>query len=129
MCLDRAQVWHPWQSNVCLVLCDESGAIGWLVGDEGAGMRNMFTMMNNARLGAGMQGLAVAERAYQKSLAYAQERHQGTAVGAEKGTSSPIIDHPDAAFADDPAGMDRCAALPHLCQLDAARPGDVVDRR
>ncbi|MEM8925976.1 MAG: acyl-CoA dehydrogenase [Actinomycetota bacterium] len=74
---------------------DDGGAIGWLVGDEGAGMRNMFTMMNNARLSVGLQGLALAERAYQKALTYAQERQQGTAVGAERGTSSPIIDHAD----------------------------------
>lgn len=74
---------------------DNGGAIGWLIGDENAGMRNMFTMMNNARLSVGLQGLAVAERAYQEALAYAQERTQGTAVGAEKGTSSPIIDHAD----------------------------------
>ncbi len=74
---------------------DDGGAIGWLVGEEGDGMKNMFTMMNNARLSVGLQGLSVAERAYQKSLAYALERKQGTAVGAERGTSSPIIDHAD----------------------------------
>ena len=74
---------------------DNEGAIGWLVGDEGAGMRNMFTMMNNARLSVGLQGLSLAERAYQQALAYAQERIQGTAIGAEKGTKSPIIDHAD----------------------------------
>ncbi|MEM9616207.1 MAG: acyl-CoA dehydrogenase [Actinomycetota bacterium] len=74
---------------------DDGGAIGWLVGDEGDGMKNMFTMMNNARLSVGLQGLSLAERAYQKSLAYAQERKQGTAVGAERGTSSAIIDHAD----------------------------------
>jgi acyl-CoA dehydrogenase len=74
---------------------DDDGAVGWLIGEEGAGMRNMFTMMNNARLSVGLQGLALAERAYQQSLAYAQERVQGTAVGAEKGTKSPIIDHAD----------------------------------
>ncbi len=83
-------------SPTCVLAFGENeGAIGWLVGDEGAGMRNMFTMMNNARLGVGLQGLSVAERAYQQALAYAQERLQGTAVGAAKGTSSPIIDHPD----------------------------------
>jgi acyl-CoA dehydrogenase len=74
---------------------EEEGAIGWLVGDEGDGMRNMFTMMNNARLSVGLQGLALAERAYQQALDYAQERHQGTAVGAPRGTSSPIVDHAD----------------------------------
>ncbi len=74
---------------------DESGAIGWLVGGENQGMRNMFTMMNNARLSVGLQGLSLAERAYQQALAYAQERQQGTAIGAEPGTSSPIIEHAD----------------------------------
>jgi acyl-CoA dehydrogenase len=74
---------------------DNGGAVGWLVGGEGAGMRNMFTMMNNARLSVGLQGLALSERAYQQALQYSQERTQGTAVGAAPGTSSPIIDHPD----------------------------------
>lgn len=74
---------------------DNEGAIGWLIGDEFTGMRNMFTMMNNARLGVGMQAVAVAERAYQLSLEYAQERLQGTAVGGQKGVQSPIIEHPD----------------------------------
>ncbi len=74
---------------------DNEGAIGWLVGDENAGMRNMFTMMNNARLSVGLQGLAVAERAYQQALAHAGERQQGTAIGAAPGTSSAIVEHPD----------------------------------
>jgi acyl-CoA dehydrogenase len=55
----------------------------------------MFTMMNNARLSVGLEGLAISERAYQQALQYAQERLQGRAVGADPGTSSPIIDHPD----------------------------------
>ncbi len=74
---------------------DAGGAIGWLIGEDGAGMRNMFTMMNNARLSVGLQGLAVAERAYQQAVAYAIERQQGTAVGGAPGTQSPIIDHAD----------------------------------
>ncbi len=74
---------------------DHGGAIGWPVGEELTGMRNMFTMMNNARLSVGLQGLALSERAYQGSLAYAQERRQGTAIGAERGVQSPIIEHPD----------------------------------
>ena len=57
-------------------------------------MRIMFVMMNSARLGVGVQGLAVAERAYQQSLGYAQERRQGVAIGAT-GSSSAIIDFPD----------------------------------
>ncbi len=71
------------------------GATGWLVGNEHDGMRNMFTMMNNARLSVGLQGLAVSDRAFQQSLQYAQDREQGTAIDAPKGTSSPIIEHPD----------------------------------
>lgn len=74
---------------------DNGGAIGWPVGDEFTGMRNMFTMMNNARLSVGLQGLSLAERAYQDSLDYAIERKQGTARGADKGVQSSIIDHPD----------------------------------
>ncbi|WP_420452924.1 acyl-CoA dehydrogenase [Ilumatobacter sp.] len=71
------------------------GATGWLVGGEHEGMRNMFTMMNNARLSVGLEGLCVAERAYQQALGYARERLQGRSVGAEPGASSPIIEHPD----------------------------------
>ncbi len=74
---------------------DSEGAIGWPVGDEFTGMRNMFTMMNNARLSVGLQGLSQAERSYQMGLDYAQERLQGTAVGAERGVQSPIIEHAD----------------------------------
>ena len=58
-------------------------------------MRLMFIMMNAARLHVGTQGMAVAEKAYQLALAYAKERKQGTAFGAPRGTSSPIIDHAD----------------------------------
>ncbi len=74
---------------------DAGGAIGWPVGDEFTGMRNMFTMMNNARLSVGLEGLALAERSYQMGLAYAQERRQGTAIGAPRGEQSPIVEHPD----------------------------------
>jgi len=58
-------------------------------------MRYMFTMMNTARLSVGIQGLSVAERAYQDALRYAQERRQGRAVGAPAGEPSPIVEHPD----------------------------------
>jgi len=68
------------------------GATGWLIGPEQGGMAAMFTMMNNARLGVGGQGIAVAEAAYQKALAYAQDRKQGRAGADGKGA---IIDHPD----------------------------------
>ncbi|SFB06868.1 hypothetical protein SAMN03159496_01665 [Rhizobium sp. NFR07] len=78
----------------------ENGAVGYLVGEENKGLACMFTMMNNARLAVGIQGVAIAEAATQKAIAYARERTQGKAPGwsAETGNSmSPIIDHPDVA--------------------------------
>ena len=74
---------------------DAGGAIGYLVGEANQGMRYMFTMMNTARLSVGVQGLSIAERAYQDALRYAQERRQGRAVGAPAGEQSPIVKHPD----------------------------------
>ncbi len=70
-------------------------ATGWLVGDLHKGMRAMFTMMNEARLGVGMQGYAVAEAAYQEAVTYARERLQGHAVGVSSGPANPLIVHPD----------------------------------
>jgi hypothetical protein len=80
-------------SPTCTLEFDD--AVAYMVGEPNQGMRYMFTMMNNARLLVGVQGLALAERAYQQSVAYARERRQGRAPGASAGTSSPIIDHPD----------------------------------
>jgi alkylation response protein AidB-like acyl-CoA dehydrogenase len=74
---------------------DSGGAVGYLIGEENQGMAYMFTMMNQARLLVGMEGLALAERAYQQSLDWAIERKQGRAPGAPAGVSSPIVDHPD----------------------------------
>ena len=83
-------------SPTCVLSFGErDGAVGWLIGDEREGMRNMFTMMNTARLSVGLQGLSVAERAYQQALAHAVERRQGRAAGAPAGEQSPIIEHPD----------------------------------
>jgi acyl-CoA dehydrogenase len=73
----------------------EKGAIGWLVGEENKGLACMFTMMNNARLAVGMQGVAIAEAATQKAVAYARERTQGKAPGWSGQGMSPIIEHPD----------------------------------
>ena len=70
-------------------------AVGSLIGEENRGMRYMFTMMNNARLTVGLQGLAVSERAYQQAKQYATERLQGQAFDAEPGRSSPIVEHAD----------------------------------
>ncbi|MBA2919744.1 acyl-CoA dehydrogenase [Sphingomonas sp. MAH-20] len=65
---------------------DHDDCHGWLIGEEMGGMRAMFTMMNNARLNVGLQGVQIAERASQASLAYAQERVQ---------LGKPIVEHPD----------------------------------
>jgi alkylation response protein AidB-like acyl-CoA dehydrogenase len=74
---------------------DSGGAVGYLIGEPNAGMRYMFTLMNTARLSVGVEGIAIAERAYQQAVAFARERKQGRAVGAPAAESSPIIDHPD----------------------------------
>ncbi len=76
---------------------DTPGAIGWLIGEENRGLACMFTMMNNARLAVGMQGVAIAETATQKAIAYARERTQGRAPGYKGEGMSPIIGHPDVA--------------------------------
>ena len=72
-----------------------TGAIGYLIGEENRGLNCMFTMMNNARLNVGIQGVAIAEAAYQHALAYARERKQGKAPGASGDGMSPIVEHPD----------------------------------
>lgn len=72
---------------------DNGGAVGYLVGEQNRGLMHMFTMMNNARHAVGRQGIAVADAAYQLALAYAQDRRQGQAPGAE--SDSGIIHHPD----------------------------------
>ncbi|MGO4574013.1 acyl-CoA dehydrogenase [Microvirga sp. 2TAF3] len=78
-----------------MIFGDRGGAVGWLVGEENRGLACMFTMMNNARLAVGLQGVAIAERAYQQALAYAHERRQGRAVGSAQDGMSPIVEHPD----------------------------------
>ncbi|MDR0673048.1 MAG: acyl-CoA dehydrogenase [Zoogloeaceae bacterium] len=76
---------------------DKIGAKGWLVGKAGNGVAYMFTMMNHARIHVGLEGIAVAERAYQHALAYARERIQGAIIGdaESKTTPKPILFHPD----------------------------------
>lgn len=88
---------------------EEWGAVGYLVGEENKGLACMFTMMNNARLAVGIQGVAIAEAATQKAIAFARERTQGKALGwkangqngtqngGQNGGMSPIIQHPDVA--------------------------------
>ena len=74
---------------------DDGDCVGYLIGEENRGMRYMFTMMNNARLSVGTQGLAIAERAYQQAAAFALERKQGRVAGTPADQSSPIVAHAD----------------------------------
>ena len=98
---------------------DQGGATGWLLGDEHAGMRAMFLMMNTARLAVGLEGVGLAERAYQQALNFAHERRQGRAAAAAPGELSPIVDHPDVQrmLLDMASGT---AAIRGLCYRNAA---------
>ncbi len=82
-----------------MIYGDNEGAVGFLVGEEHRGLACMFTMMNNARLAVGLEGVAVAERATQQALAYAHQRLQGAAPSAARTAASggmiPIVGHPD----------------------------------
>ena len=70
----------------------DEGAVGYLIGEENEGLKYMFAMMNHARLGVGLQGVSISERAYQQAVDYARERVQGAVPGDSKAT---IIKHPD----------------------------------
>jgi len=74
-------------SSTCVMNMDE--ARGWLVGEPHDGMRQMFTMMNEARLMVGMQGLGLAEAAYQVSLGFARERLQSRSLSGPKNPNGP----------------------------------------
>jgi acyl-CoA dehydrogenase len=83
-------------NSTCVLNYD--GAFGWLIGEENRGINAMFTMMNEARLGVGVQGLAVSEVAYQNAAVYARDRLQGRAISGVKfpdKPADPIIVHPD----------------------------------
>ncbi|HWT30042.1 MAG TPA: acyl-CoA dehydrogenase C-terminal domain-containing protein, partial [Propylenella sp.] len=83
-------------NSTCVMNYD--GATGWLVGEADKGLRAMFTMMNEARLGVAVQGLALSEVAYQNAAAYARERRQGRAISGAKEPgekADPILVHPD----------------------------------
>ncbi len=83
-------------NSTCVMNYDE--ATGWLLGEEHKGLKAMFTMMNEARLGVGLQGLAISEVSYQNGAAYAKDRLQGRALSGAKAPekpADPIIVHPD----------------------------------
>jgi 3-(methylthio)propanoyl-CoA dehydrogenase len=74
---------------------DHGGAVGYIVGQENRGLEYMFIMMNAARYAVGVQGIAIAERAYQKAVQYAKDRVQSRPVDGSMAISAPIIHHPD----------------------------------
>jgi alkylation response protein AidB-like acyl-CoA dehydrogenase len=74
---------------------DNGGAVGYLVGQENHGLEYMFIMMNAARYAVGVQGIAIAERAYQKAVSHARDRVQGRPIDGSMSTAAPIIHHPD----------------------------------
>ena len=83
-------------SPTCVMMYGEGeGAVGYLVGEAGKGLKCMFTMMNNARIGVGLQGVGLAERAYQHALAYTKDRLQGFKLGDKSGKRVSIIEHAD----------------------------------
>ena len=74
---------------------DKGGAMGWLVGEPNGGLKAMFTMMIEARIGVGAQGAGIAERGFQQALGYARDRKQGAAEGGDPNGSVAIVEHPD----------------------------------
>jgi len=120
-------------SSTCVLTFED--ATGWLVGAPHKGMRAMFTMMNAARLGVGVQGLGVAEAAYQGSVAYARERLQGRALSGAKRPdlpADPLTVHPDIRrmLLTQRASVEGCRALAawvawHL-DLEARHPDPAV---
>lgn len=106
---------------------DNGGAIGYLVGEANEGLKYMFTMMNNARLSVGLQGVSIAERAYQHALAYAKDREQGTSL-VDKSLKVPIIVHEDVKrmLLSMKAQIEAFRALTYeaALQLDLAAQGD-----
>lgn len=78
-----------------LTFGDKAGAVGYLVGEENRGLEYMFVMMNFARMSVGIQGVGIAERAYQQARDYARERVQGPPIGTQPGERAAIVHHPD----------------------------------
>jgi alkylation response protein AidB-like acyl-CoA dehydrogenase len=78
-----------------LVYGEKEGATGYLMGEANRGLEYMFIMMNAARLAVGLEGVSIAERAYQRALVYSRERLQGKPVGVSGAKTAPIVQHPD----------------------------------
>lgn len=111
---------------------EKSGAIGYLVGEENKGLAHMFTMMNVSRLQVGMQGVGIAERAYQQALQYAQDRTQGRSANTPD-NPAPIIAHEDVRrmlmVIKSQAEAARAICLKTAVAIDVARTSKDEDRR
>ncbi len=108
----------------------EPGAIGYLIGEENRGLNCMFTMMNNARLNVGTQGVSIGEAAFQHALAYANERKQGKAGDYDESGMAPIVYHPDVqrnlltmkSMTDAARGI--CYSCAHALDMSHVKEGD-----
>jgi alkylation response protein AidB-like acyl-CoA dehydrogenase len=109
---------------------DKEGAIGYLIGEENKGIGYMFTMMNHARVNVGLEGVGIAERAYQHALWYAKERIQGAIVGDKSGEKKPILHHPDVRrlLMDVKSRTEAMRTLAYYAaaQIDKAHAGDAA---
>jgi 3-(methylthio)propanoyl-CoA dehydrogenase len=110
---------------------DKGGATGYLVGEANRGLEYMFTMMNHARINVGLQGVAIAERAYQQARDYARDRVQGRPLGQAAG--APIVHHPDVKrmLLDMKARIDAMRAMVYYVagQMDTAHGGAVAESK
>ncbi|MFV5213476.1 acyl-CoA dehydrogenase C-terminal domain-containing protein [Azonexus caeni] len=109
---------------------DQEGAVGYLIGEENKGIGYMFTMMNHARVNVGLEGVGIAERAYQHALWYAKERIQGAIVGDKSGEKKPILHHPDVRrlLMDVKSRTEAMRTLAYYAaaQIDKAHAGDAA---
>jgi alkylation response protein AidB-like acyl-CoA dehydrogenase len=109
---------------------ENEGAVGYLIGEENKGIGYMFTMMNHARVNVGLEGVGIAERAYQHALWYARERVQGAPVGDKSGVRKPILHHPDVRrmLMDIKSRTEAMRTLAYYAaaQIDKAHAGDAA---
>jgi alkylation response protein AidB-like acyl-CoA dehydrogenase len=109
---------------------ENEGAVGYLSGEENKGVGYMFTMMNHARVNVGLEGVGIAERAYQHALWYARERVQGAIIGDKSGEKKTILHHPDVRrlLMDVKSRTEAMRTLAYYAaaQIDKAHAGDAV---
>ena len=109
---------------------EKDGAIGYLIGEENKGVGYMFTMMNHARVNVGLEGVGIAERAYQHALWYARERVQGKIVGDKSAETKTILHHPDVRrlLMDVKSRTEAMRTLAYYAaaQIDKAHAGDAA---